>query len=590
MRKLNLFFSAIAIALPLISWAQPRAAACFFSEDFEDASDLEAWDNTEVERRSPEGEGLGEMVPAWTLGNASQANIAQYFPVVDQPFGNRFAMANDAAPPCNCDMADVMLTSPVIDLSGHSNVVLECRVVNEGILGAGAASIEANVEGDTWVNVAGIAQMADVWQHLSVDLSAFDGAAALRFRFRWSDGGNWAGGFAVDDVCLRDRLTNDLTVSEVFAGDATVSPFVTSDQTLRYRQLPLEVATPLHVSVAVKNSGTAVLRNIVANATLVLNGNGHGPFTSTLIDSLAPGAAAFAVISTDWTPNEAGMVHIGASATSNTADDDSDDNTSAGALELTTTGWDGRYSAMACDFGEAIGGVGRSGTFMVANRMEIPTAGSHAFGISVGFNPSTEVGTVVRALIMDGNFSFIDTSLRRTISQADIDDIWNGIPLYFSLSNDPELVPGDVWVGLQRLGEGGNVAVNVGGDVPLGHSVLLEGVGSTLSYLYSAPMVRLHLSEVAVGVPEKPATADEIHVFPVPANDVVRVALPASMSKVEQWSIVDAMGRVVRTSLGSLQPNAESFAVDVSDLVCGAYTLTISGSSQRHSARLVVAR
>ena len=592
MQNLRSFAAAFVLALPFAGWAQPRASACFFNEDFEGENALAGWDlGTQVERRTPEGVGLGEFVAAWTLGDASDANAAQYFPVTDNPIGNRFVMANDAAPPCNCDMDDVLLTTPTIDLTGRTGVALECRVFNEGTLGAGNPRIEANVEGDTWITVLEIAAVEGEWQPLVVDLSAYDNSPALRLRFRWSDGGNWAGGFAVDDVCLRVRQVNDVSVSRVLIGDATVSPFTLGDQSLHYRQLPLTQAGPVHITAEVKNSGTAMLRNIQVDATLELNGTGQGPFLAALIDSLMPGATTYAPIATNWTPTEAGTVTITANAVHTAVDDDFSDDSVSGELQLTTPGWDGGYSAMSCDNGIATASVGGTGTFMVANRMEIINSGDHANGISVSFNPAlTQVGEVVRATLMDANFSFIDTSMRRTLSQADIDGLWNGVPQYFSLSTAPELSAGDYWVAIQHLNASAqNVHVNVGGASPLGRSAILEGTGFTLSYLYSTPMVRLHLSEVAVAVRDIAGAEVVVSLYPVPANDEVQVVIPPAFPTGGSWHVVDASGRTVLSGSTTASSTSGRLALRTADLVDGSYTLVLVGDDRLLKARLVVA-
>ncbi|MBL7950511.1 MAG: hypothetical protein JNM62_02220 [Flavobacteriales bacterium] len=593
MRNLNLFVTATLVSLPFVGWAQPRAAACFFSEDFESADVFATWDRgAQVEQRTPEGEGLGTFVEAWTLGNAGDANAAQYFPVVDMPVGNRFVMANDAAPPCNCAMDDVMLTTPAIDLTGHSGVALECRVFNEGTLGAGVARVEANVEGDTWVTVREIAAVEGEWQDVVVDLSTFDNSSALRLRFRWSDGGNWAGGFAVDDVCLRDRLVNDISVRRVLVGDATVSPFTTGDQSLHYRQLPLTQAGPLQVTAEVKNAGRDMLRSIRVNATVDLNGNGQGTFASAVLDSLLPGMTAYLPVATGWTPSEAGTVGIAVTATHDTSDDDASDNEGTAHLQLTAPGWDGGYSAMSRDDGVATASVGGTGTFLVANRVEITNTGDHANGISVSFDPAlTQAGEVVRATLMDGNFSFVDTSMRRTLTQADIDGMWNGLPQYFSLSTTPALSPGDHWVAVQHLGTSAqNVHVNVGGEVPLGSSAILEGTGFTLRYLRTAPMVRLHLAEVAVGLADGATVGGALlTVYPVPANDNAQVVIPTDARGTLRWSVLDAAGRTVLNGTAAVAGATDRFGLSTAGLSNGTYTLLVLGDERRWQGRFAVA-
>ncbi len=229
-RRLGLGMAAWAMAVT-VAHAQARAEACFFSADFEEADPLTGWEiGPAVERRTPEGVGLGEFVPAWTLGNADEADAAGYFAVPDSPIGNRFAMANDAAAPCNCDLNDVALTSPLIDLSGRTGVALECRVFHDGIFGSGPAVIEYSMLDGQWLALDTIPTVDGQWQRLFIDLGAADGSPTFRLRIRWSDGGVWVGGFAIDDVCLRERRSHDLVVVRGQLGSQSASAFETGDQ------------------------------------------------------------------------------------------------------------------------------------------------------------------------------------------------------------------------------------------------------------------------------------------------------------------------------------------------------------------------
>ena len=567
--------------------AQPKAAACFFSTDFESSEALLGWDlGADVQRRTPEGEDLGIFVPAWILGNAADANADGYFPVTDSPIGNRFAMANDAAEPCNCDMADVRLTSPVIDLSGRTGVALECRVFNENTFGSGPSVIEVSTVDGEWSTLITLADVQDQWQSVFADLTAFDGAANFRFRFRWSDGGAWAGGFAVDDICLRGRTATDLVVSDAQLGVSNASIFETGDQRLVYRQLPFSQVAPVTVSATVKNGGTAVLNEVRVSAIIRLNDTDHGPFLSDTIDALLPGETRIMDIATGWQPDAPGTATITITGSTAQGDDAPEDDSAAGTVQFTADGWDNGYSAMSCDRGAATGSVGGSGGFIISNRMEIVSTGDQAEGISVAYGTGTQSGAVIRAVLMDANFSTIDTSARRTLQQADIDAIWNGLPLFEAFATRPTLEPGDYHVGIQQLTSGGDqpMHVSVAGSSSAGRSVIQEGIGFTLSYLYTTPMVRLHLAAVPVGVDEQEVGTLSLRVFPNPANDVVRVHVPEENASGE-WKLVDVSGRAVRA--GKLQGAFTS--IDLTDQPIGTYVIVVTTGNFVGSAPVVVA-
>lgn len=587
----NLSLAALLVAGVVVG--QPREQTCFFSAAFDTPDQLNDWDlGPQVERRSPTGTPLGEFVTAWNVGNAQEANAAGYFPVPDQPIGNRFVMANDAAPPCNCDFALATLTTPVLDLSGKNGVAMECRVYNEGTFGAGPALVQVSIADDQWITMATIPTVVDEWQDLFINLSAFDGQSAVRIRFLWSDAGAWASGFALDDLCLRERFANDASIVRVLAHDVAISPFTMGDQTLRYRQLPLEQAGPLTVSVEVKNSGTDILRDVVVSTSLFQNGANFGPFDAPLIDSLVPGERMMVRIATGWQADAVGELDVFATIGASGMDEDVNDNSGLAIVYITGPGWDNGYAAMACDEGEVQGGVGGSQGFIAANRMEIIEPGSVAQGISVQFGTGTYVGAVVRAILTDGSLALIDTSSRKVLAASDLELIYANAPLYFPMTATPELFAGDLFVGIQHLaGASGNVLeVGVSGDAPIGASILREGTTFTLSYLRSTPMVRLHLAAVEVGVEESEGSSNgPLHLYPIPANTMVHVDLEQLQNETLEGALLDAMGRNVRSwSFGAAPLGKRSIQLPLEDLAEGAYHLVLTSGSSRWQGRLLI--
>lgn len=587
--------SLLALLIAGVAVSQSRALSCFFSADFETPEQFDGWDlGAEVERQSPTGTPLGEFVPAWSIGDAQDADAAGYFPVPDQPFGNTFAMVNDAAPPCNCDLAQVALTTPTLDLTGRTGVALECRVYYEGTFGAGPALVQVSTDDGPWSTVVDLPVVANEWQNVFVDLSAFDDQADFRLRFLWSDAGAWASGFAVDDVCFRERFANDASIMRVLAHDVSISPFNAGDQSLRYHQLPLEQAGPLVVSVEVRNSGTDMLRYVGVSTSLFQNGTNIGPFPATPIDSLVPGERVTVQIATGWEADAYGELDVFASVGANGFDEDVNDNSGLFIMHITGPGWDNGYGTMSSDAGSIEGTIGNSGGYIAANRMEIIRSGSHAEGISVQLGTGTNIGAVVRAILTDASLALIDTSVRHIITEADLERIYANGSLYFPLSATPSLETGDVFVGIQHLSTSANHIMEVGisGEAPVGASILREGSAFTLSYLRATPMVRLHLSAVGVGVEDQaePGNTD-LQLYPVPASTTVRAMVTTARSEVVNARLVDASGRIVRAwSLGMLPAGNHGVDFPVAELAEGIYSLLLTSGSAGQQGRIVIAR
>jgi hypothetical protein len=223
--------------------------------------------------------------------------------------------------------------------------------------------------------------------------------------------------------------------------------------------------------------------------------------------------------------------------------------------------------------------------------MEIITAGSRAYGISMHMAPGTQAGTVVRAILMDGNFSLVDTSFRHVVSEDDLELIWGSAPLYLSLTTAPELPIGDYFVGTQQLGTTGQLNVTVGGDAPIGRSVLMEGTSFTLNYLYSTPRVRLHLGELAVGIPHPNVPLlGGMSMHPVPARDRTHLQFEQIRTGPVNVLVHDQAGRAVKhMAVGDLPPGEHRLTLMVEDLQPGWYMVTLTTPTGPRTGKLIVA-
>lgn len=575
-----LFLGPILFAYSTV--AQHRAAPCFVSFDFESIDQFSGWGIGHlVETQTPQGEGLGEIVPAWEIANAAMANADGYFPVPDVPLGNSFVQANDAASPCNCDMVDVDLTTPSFDLSGRSGVGLEFRAFHEGILGSGPAFVEARTGTNEWMVLDTIPPHPGAWQNVLMDLSAFDGLPEVFIRFRWSDGGGWASGFAMDDFCLRERTSNDLSITRVVIGDPSVQAFNASVQTMPYRQLPVEQTVGVRASVEVVNRGTSAAQVDELGVELYWNGMVVEDFTVSGPGELQPGQRAMVPVTSTWIPSGPGRLIITGKVPIGTPDDDESDNRAQAEISYTAAGWDAGYGAMSVDNDHVEGRIGGTGNFTVSNRMEIMNHGSMARGVSFMLATTTNVGEEIRGILMDANYTFLDTTTRHVITDEDMANTWNGQPLYLSFSSTPALPLGDHFVGIQHLetGEEGNVEIALGGEAPLGGSVLLEGLVFDVTYLRTAPLVRLHVAELGVGLTEQDLSFGDMNVYPSPMSTSGTITFHVPHNSPIQLEILASDGRLVYVDLLTGPAGERMSTIDVSNLASGLYRIRAKGQA-----------
>jgi hypothetical protein len=483
--------------------AQEKALPCLLSADFE-AGLPAGWN---IGDPVPVVNGDGSTVDAWRVANASEANANGFFPVPDMPFNGRFIMANDDATPCDCDMAAVSLTSPVVDLSGTTGAVLQYRVFHDGNFNGGAAEVEASSDGSTWTRVDSIPAVERAWQQRFVDLSTFDGVGGVQVRFRWSDNGQWASGVAVDDICIRGRLADDLTMVQAFIHDPEPSPFNTAVRSLRYTELPLQQVEAITVAARVRNSGRNTARQVRMNVSITQNGNTEGPFTSAVMDSLVPGEEALLRVATGWTPSAVGELSISYAVEAQATDEDVLDNTAQESMRITGPGWADGYGALGSGTTCVNGSVVIENMGAVLVRGELRSEDRTSTGITAMLGAGTDEGSTIRGIVVDANLSLIDTTARRTLTADDVSGLQQGGYLFFPFAAG-SVLNGDVYYGIQTLGSGARVEVLTGGEAWPGAAVQQAGIFQDVSFLGSTPQLKLHFEEVGVGVstPDPPSS------------------------------------------------------------------------------------
>lgn len=526
----------------------------------------------------------GETTAAWTVGTAEEADVNAYFPLPDDPVGNRAALANDDAPPCDCAMGDVMLTSPEIDLTPVMHAGLRCRVYHDGRPFNTHAWVEASADGLSWDVLREVPAVLGAWQALLLDLDAYAGGT-VRLRFRYADGGAWASGMAVDDVCVFSRPASDVAIIEAVTGDATISPFLAGVRSLPYTHLPLEQASELVTTVRIRNLGHAPATGL--NLTLEVTGNGNSLFTMSSNGSgpLAPLADTLWVLHTGWTPTATGPLDLSWAVTTGPPDENPGDN--AGAAGLMITGPGVVNSHMALDNGIPETFIDNDGAgFSTGCRFELLGDTALVHGLAVKVGGDSQPGARLTALLTDGELNVLSAATTDTLSEGDLALCFAGGWLYLPF-NEPVAVPadGDV-LGLVRYDAGfGDLQFAAGGRVAQGSAVRVGSDGLSVSFPLRAPLVRLVLQDpvTAIGTTQV-ATLPVLAMHPNPAQDLVRLDIPEPAGAGVR--VLDATGRI-RMAGRYAQGMA---TMDVGDLPPGLYTVQVTGGTGLRSGRLVVVR
>lgn len=580
--------ASLACSAAVLIGAAQNSPSCFFSENFDGGAIPVGWDiGPQVEQFDDIGNGLGTFVDAWSITDADAANAQGHFPVPYRVGQVAFIAANDDAAVCDCDMQAVALTTPAIDLTGRTNCALECNVFLDQSFGGGPARVQVSTNGTDWTTLITLSAVPHAWQPLWIDLSAFDGSASLQLRFTWSDNGQYAAGFALDDVCVYERATNDLALVEASPADMTSDLFFGSDRGMVYRMLPLEqFSTGVKVSAVVLNRGTSTLSDVSFTAEAVMDGTQQAVNTSTVAATLAPGQRDTLTVDLDWTPGAPGKVYFNWNAQHIGPEDLPGNQAWSDSIRLTGPGFDGAYNSMAVDRNTVDGSMGVPGDkFSAGARFELEGAGSTIHGLRVRYAFGTEEGAQVRARLMDGLLNELATSTVLEVSGDDLYTSFYGDPVYVPFTEPYGPVTSDVFALIESIPDSGAVRVATSGASPYGGAVLLKGLTEVVNWTGRMPWVRLALDEPMVGMMHPPGS-EALALFPCPADQWSNLVLGEPASAPAYWHVLDATGRVVRTV--QVNTGDARISIDVAGLANGTYLVRALAGGPRGVARLVV--
>lgn len=128
---------------------------------------------------------------------------SDFFPIADAGTG-LVAVTNDDE--CNCDKSEDFLVTSEIDLSGATSVYFEVDAFYYGASFQGsdesAEIIYTEDDGLTWNSIGPLTGDNTGWQHISADLSGTSTSSTVKFGFRYSDGGGWLYGLAIDNLLV----------------------------------------------------------------------------------------------------------------------------------------------------------------------------------------------------------------------------------------------------------------------------------------------------------------------------------------------------------------------------------------------------
>lgn len=228
MKKITFFLLAITLTFCSVSYAQETV---ILEEDFEGGVIPATWIATQ-----------GAATEGWqvsTDGSGGNFNLL--------PGNGNYAWVNDSS--CNCDMSDVRLSTPSLDLTNYSTVILSFSTFY-AIWDAFAdtpdnLSFEYSIDGgNTWILIGDMDPgLQWSWQDFIIDASSLNTQSDVRFSFHYDDAGFQAYGWAIDDFKLFEPTPVEASVESVLPVYAIAD-------------------TPFKSVVTVSSSGSNTLNNV----------------------------------------------------------------------------------------------------------------------------------------------------------------------------------------------------------------------------------------------------------------------------------------------------------------------------------------
>ena len=167
----------------------------YFTEDFESGSLPIGWTSTQ-----------GAASTGWLFGDS----LGSSYWVI--PNHTKYAATNDDI--CHCNMSDVFLYTPLIDLSSVPNPSLSFEYIFSTQYG-GTTSIKVSLDsGLTWTTVDTLIGNT-AWQTKTINLSNYANTDSVMIGFHYNDNGQWAAGVAIDNILVEDGASSADLVSNI---------------------------------------------------------------------------------------------------------------------------------------------------------------------------------------------------------------------------------------------------------------------------------------------------------------------------------------------------------------------------------------
>lgn len=135
------------------------------------------------------------------------------------PYGSYYAYINDNY--SNGSNNNAILVLPALDFSSVANPYVSCVFIFEMITDESFEIVVSTDGGGTWTSVAYPGPNPThirKWKYTEANLSAYAGMSSVLVGFKYSDGGGWKRGLAIDNVKVYDKKQADVALQHIEMG------------------------------------------------------------------------------------------------------------------------------------------------------------------------------------------------------------------------------------------------------------------------------------------------------------------------------------------------------------------------------------
>jgi hypothetical protein len=516
--------------------------------------------------------------PAFKIYDAETANTGGYWPVPSTAPSNKFAGANDDPEPCDCDLMNAWLETPILDFTGLSNMALYFDYFHDQNFGAGAAKIAISLDSGATFTVIPLNPNDTItdlyvdesyWQNAVVPLSAYDNLNNIQIRFQWSDNGEWVSGYAVDNIVIQEMDALDLVTNKVVFGNWDNASI--SNGLLDYKKIPLNQVSPIQATAVITNVGYATQTDPTVSFACTQNFVNYGPFTSPTTVALNTLDKDTVTNITSFTPTELGVVTLYGSVSTGTDEINMINNMTTNYMEITQNEYARDNEICQLFYGNAtvyeFGNLfdiyqdDQLGAIEVALRYGTTGEGSPITAKLYEFQGLDAAGIPI---LVDTEQNTIEYAV--TAADDNIAGQSNFITLPFA-DGPAQVQAGKTYLAAVTSTDLTDIAVSGFNTWP--GSWFNDG--TTWGWTYGIPMVRIN-SDETLSINNKNTLKTSIRAFPNPADIQTNIQLVVPNFTTGHWNLTDSQGRIVASSPAiSLNAGQNTLTIDLSSLANGIY-------------------